>query len=331
MNNKSRLEAVLEGIHQDAIENLDFELDFNELRMCNEGKLYSVNKEGKEGSFLTDFATTQLFTKTDMPVRYMKRLLKESPNMVAEQFNYWAKKQEVDKKILIRGQRSEESGFVVRGVLSDKYTILDNKDVIESLIEVSDNVPDFKIESVYNNDKKLHMRLSFPDLYEDFGTSAEGLQDIIRVGLDIQNSEVGYSSLVIAPITYRLVCENGLKLWKQEEGAFRQRHVHIEREELLIMMQSSMGVAVEKGKELIEGMRESRKIIVDNPYEYIDRLVKKHKLPNKLNEKIRATFDIEPEHNMFGIVNGITRAARDLENHDSRIKLESLASTLMVV
>jgi hypothetical protein len=325
-----QLENILQEINNDSVKNRDFEMNFSKLRMSNDGKLFSIDKQDKEGSILSDFATTQLLTKSEMPVRYMKKLFEVSPQLVAEQFNLWSSRQEEDKKVLIRGQHGKD-GFFVRGVLSDKYTILDNKDVLDTLIGVSDTVPDFQVESVFNNDKKLHVRLSFPDLFEDFGTSVEGKNDIIRVGLDIQNSEVGYSSLMIAPITYRLVCTNGLKMWKQEEGAFKQRHVHMGSNELKDLLKVTMSTSIEKGKELIEGMRASRQISIDNPYKYIDGIVLEYSLSNKMGERIKEAYDVEPEKNLYSILNAFTRTGRDIGNHDSRMKLETIASSLMLV
>jgi hypothetical protein len=46
-------------------------------------------------------------------------------------------------------------------------------------------------------------------------------------GVDITNSEVGYSSLKVVPVIYRLVCSNGLRAWSNIPGNnnFRQSHL----------------------------------------------------------------------------------------------------------
>lgn len=341
MNNKDQFVALLDRINEEKQTLKDFEVPFGDLRMTNEGRLVSLDKFGRShGSELTDFALTQLFTKSEMPVRYMKKMLNERPEMVAEHFNYWmqkeADKEEKHKKVLLRGFYDLSEGQVkpelkVRGVLSDRYTILDNDQVLEGLVEVANGLPDFKVESLFNNDKKLHIRLSFNDMFEDFGISPEGKNDIVKVGLDIQNSEIGYSSLIIAPITYRLVCTNGLKLWKAEEGSLRKRHVHVSTYELKEMMQDSMKVAVAKGEELLEGMRASRKIVLANPHEFIEQKAKEINLSGKQLEVVKANFEIEPERNLFGVVNAFTRTARDQKNHDVRMNIEQFASTLLAI
>lgn len=337
MNNKNQFISVLDRVNEEKVMNKDFEMKFGNLRMTDNGKILSVDKLGRsEGSELTDFAMAQLFTKAEMPVRYMKRLLEVNPVLVAEQFNYWmereASKEEKQKSVLLRGfyDENEFNTLKVRGVLSDKYTILDNDEVLEGLVEVSNKLPDFNIESIFNNDKKLHLRLSFNDKFADFGTSPEGKRDIIKVGLDIQNSEIGYSSLIIAPITYRLVCTNGLKMWKAEEGALKQRHVHLEPNQLKELMQDSMKVAVAKGEELLEGMKQSRKIILPNAYEFIDEKAKEINMSKKQIDIVKGNFDIEPEKNLFGIVNAFTRTARDVKNHDVRMTIEQFASKIMM-
>lgn len=337
MNNKSQFIQVLDRVQEGKKYNQDFELEFGKLRMTETGKLLSADRANVAvGSELTDFALTQLFTKSEMPVRYMKRMLKENPALVAEHFNYWMEKEATkeDKKrnVLLRGfyDRENAKSFKVRGVLSDKYTVLDNDEVLEGLVEVANDLPDFNIESLYDNDKKLHIRLSFNDKFANFGISPEGKNDIIKVGLDIQNSEIGYSSLIISPITYRLVCTNGLKMWRAEEGSLKQRHVHMTTFELKELMQGSMKVAIEKGEELLEGMKESRKVILTNPYDFIEEKSKIANLSKKQIEVVKANFDIEPEKNLFGIVNAFTRTARDTGSHDVRMNIESFASSLML-
>lgn len=332
-NNKNQFVALLDRVVEEDKAKRDFEVPFGSLRMNNEGRILSVEKLGvSAGSELTDFAMTQLFNRSEMPVRYMKRLLNERPQLVAEQFNHWmekeASKEESQKKVLLRSVK-EESGYVVRGVLSDKYTILDNNEVLDSLVGLADGLPDFKVESMFNNDKKMHVRLSFNDLTHNFGVSPEGKNDIVKVGLDIQNSEIGYSSLVVAPITYRLVCTNGLMAWKAEEGAIRQRHVHMSSAELREMMEKSMQVSIENGKILLDGMKESTRMKIINPYEYIEEKSKEANLSNKQIEVVKANFDIEPMKSLYGVVNAFTRTARDQKNHEARLSIEKLAGSLL--
>lgn len=343
MNNKTQFITLLDQVNEKKKTLKDFEVPLTSLKMNNEGFLISKSENDLiEGSRLTDYAQTQLFTKFNMPSRYMKRMLELEPSKVADHFNFWIEQISEDEKIenkniLLRGFEdsnvfTQSNEIKIRGVLSDRYTILDNDEVLEDLVKVVDGIPDFTIESLFINDKKLHIRLSFNDIFEYFGKNAEGKDDIVKCGLDIQNSEVGYSSLVISPITYRLVCTNGLKVWKAEKG-LSKRHVHINRHELIGMMRNAMRLGVEKSKELLEGMKESRKMIIEKPYEFIDNTTntKEFYFTKNQIQTIKSNFDIEPEHNIYGIVNALTRTARDSKNHDTRINLERFASKLMLV
>lgn len=330
MNNKEKFGTILEDVQRDAASYKDVIVPFSDLRMNERGNLLTLSGDEYQNAELSDFALTQLFTKTEMPVRYMKKLLKTSPGLVADQFNYWSSQQGREKTLLLRGILEDDQDVYIRGVLSDKYSIMDNKDILENLIEIADEVPDFDVVSVYNTDKKLHIRLAFPGMSMKFGTDKYGKNDVIRVGLDIQNSEIGYASLMIAPITYRLVCTNGLRMWKVEEGAFKQRHVHVSRVDFIDTMRKTMLVSVDKGKEILERMGESRKVKVARPNQYIDRMVVKYNLSGKVGERVKEAYAVEPEKSVYGIVNGFTRAAQEEKNHDARIHLETIASDIMV-
>lgn len=329
--NMKNLEKVLEGIRLDAEKKLDFEVPFNQLRMRDDGAIYSLSKGERKAAHLSEFATTQLFTKADMPARYMKRLMNENSFMVAEQFNLWAQKQKDDKNLLIRGKFDENKNLNIRGVLSERYAIMDNEHVLEHLTNIVKDVPDFEVISGYTNDRIMHVRLAFPDMYKDFGISPEGKNDIVRVGVDIVNSEIGYSSLEVTPMTYRLVCTNGMRAWRTEVGGLKQRHVHISPDEFAANLRGSFEKSLELGKELLEGMGELKKIKVFNVRDEIDKIVLKYNLRKSMGNKMFEAFQVEPERNMFGVLNSLTRVARDITSREERLILETVAGDLLNV
>lgn len=334
MSNKDALLEVMDYavVKKDMRE--DITLPFSLLRLKPTGEVYCADKKANIPSgFLTDYAFTQLFTRAKLPVRYMKKLMLENPKMVSDQFNFWIRKEQEkdakDAKAFLRGVHDIDGNFRIRGVLSDKYTVLDNEEILDAMIKVSDNIPDFQVMKLITNENLFFMRIVFNDLKEDFGKSPEGKDDIVKVGLDIMNSEVGYASLVVSPITYRLVCTNGLKMWKEEAGAFKKRHAHMEPEELRDMMKSAINLGIQGGMDLIEGMRQAKRVRFDNPYDFIAKQGKKFNMSYRAVKTVKANFDIEPEKNLFGIVNAFTRFARDLESDESRLKLEQFSGSLL--
>lgn len=337
MTNKNQFVALLDRVSEEEKVKHDFQVYLKDLRMTNECNLVSVQKmDVSAGSELSDFALTQLFNHVEMPVKYMKKLKLERPELVAEQFNYLVSsnstlKNDKEKKILLRSIQTPETTFMVRGVLSDRYTILDNAQILDSLVNVVNNLPDFKVESLLLNDKKMHIRLSFNDIFHNFGQSPEGKDDIVKVGLDIQNSEIGYSSLVVSPITYRLVCTNGLMAWKVEEGAIRRRHVNMPTAELQGMMEESMRLGIDNGRKLLDGMVQSTKFTLDNPFSFIEEQGKSVNMSKKQIDVVKSNFEIEPMNSLYGVVNAFTRTARDQKNHDSRLILEKLAGNMLAL
>ena len=337
MNNKNQFVALLDRVTEEEKAKHDFQVLVKDLRMKDNCNLVSVQKmDSSNGSELSDFALTQLFNHMEMPVKYMKKLKVERPELVAEQFNYLVSrnstlKNDKEKKFLLRSIQTGDSDFTVRGVLSDRYTILDNTQVLDSLVNVVNNLPDFKVESLVLNDKKMHIRLSFNDIYHNFGKSPEGKDDIVKVGLDIQNSEIGYSSLIVSPITYRLVCTNGLMAWKVEEGSIRRRHIHMTSTELQNMMEESMKQGINNAKKLLDGMIQSTKVTLDNPFSFIEEQGKSIQMSKKQIEVVKSNYEIEPMKSMYGVVNAFTRTARDQKNHDVRLNIEKLAGNMLTL
>lgn len=113
------------------------------------------------------------------------------------------------------------AGGEVRAIVSDRYAALDDEFVLDVIHEVLDKAGYLADARVRASAVGAHtlLRITLPG--EGVAVRAG---DVIEWGLDIGNSEVGLRSVQITPITYRLVCTNGMRAWKSE-SAIRMRHV----------------------------------------------------------------------------------------------------------
>ncbi len=322
MDNLKQFEKLMKRVEKEDRGKEDKLVPFKNVRMFSDGFLF------KKGSVvpmtLTDHAMTQVFTKLGIPVRYGKKLFEERPDLVAEQFNHWTNKEDGD--VLLR-MKKDNGNVLVRAVLSDRYSILDNKDVMTALYEVIKQIPEAEIVNPVINDRITNIRMVFPELTSEMGKTVTKEKDTIRVGVDIDNSEIGVSSLRVVPVTYRLVCSNGMRIWVKDGDLFEQRHIHLTSDELYLRMAGAISSAIKLGDTTVKNMRKARGIEVPNPLETIREIAKQEEYSAKLTDTLLDNFMIEPENNVYGLTNAFTRTARDIENTERRLQLEELAGS----
>ncbi len=319
-------EKLREFFENDEATKRDMVVPLNELTMEQTGKLRRHARGGVEGLALSDYAMGQAFSRLGIPVAYGRKLMKERPDLVATQFNHWTSKE--TRQVLVRMRIHENGQGVIRGFLSDRYSILDNKDVFDGLSRIIETTPEAELTSTHIDDRRAHIRLSFPELSADFGLNPEGKPDILRVGVDIVNSEVGASSLRITPVVYRLVCTNGLKGWAPTGERFVQRHMHLTTNELYGRMSTAVVDAIRGGDTMIETLQGARKTKVEEPLDIIKELAAKQTYSQTVTDTAQRNFLIEPEPSLYGIMNAFTRTARDLPN-ERRLEMEEFAGSLL--
>jgi len=337
---KDSFDEILEDVEEYSKSTIDETYPIERLGMSDEGRLYvdmrnitddtkpeDVEDYLREELQLTSYSLSQLFSRLGMPVRYEKKLLDEQPHLVARQFNFWRDKL-AGRKALFRFQNRDHNDYYVRGVLSDRYTKLDNLDILKIFETVAKRLKlrdKMKVRGYLLNDKKFHARIVFEDYSADLG---EGEEDILQVGVDIENSEVGYNSFKMTPLVYRQVCSNGLRMWVSGGEPFTQRHIHVDEDDLKEDLTRKLVAILDKSGELLDKLESARMKKIDNPYEVIREIAEREKLSKKLTDKTIEHFDEEPNNSVYGVVNSFTRMARDL-NDDRRVEVEELAGRVL--
>lgn len=93
-----------------------------------------------------------------------------------------------------------------RALLSDRYRMLDNADIAAYLLPILAEMPDIDWEKSSMNitDTNLYIRVVSHSVAGEIKVG-----DVIYMGVQIQNSEVGKGALSVTPISYRQWCANG--------------------------------------------------------------------------------------------------------------------------
>ncbi len=105
--------------------------------------------------------------------------------------------------------------------MSERYAALDDELVLNMIADCLDR-------SGYGDDAMVRAISTGPHTVLRVTLPGEGravkVGDVIEHGIDIANSELGLRSVQVTPVTYRLVCSNGMRSWKSE-ATMRMRHV----------------------------------------------------------------------------------------------------------
>lgn len=329
----TNLTTIMAQIEQDDKFKKDVTIENRRIAMQDDGRLRLSDRQ-HDGVLLnmSDYAMSQTFSKLGIPVAYGRILMDRRPDLLAPHFNYWIN--EEHKDYLLRMKLDDSTGTgLLRAFLSDRYTILDNRDAMGSFGAIVEQMEGVNIESFNLLDHRMHMRVTFDDLAVDLGKSQiEGKNDILKVGIDLGNSEVGASSLYVQSMVLRLICTNGMVGWRSGDDAFVQRHIHLTSRELFTRMNDAMGNIINAGDALLEAMANSKQFHVPNPMDVIKTLAKDAKYSKKVQEKLIEDFMVEPENTRYGVVNAFTRTARDMGrqgNLDMQIDMEKFAGELI--
>ena len=101
----------------------------------------------------TGYAHGQMASKLSIPKNYYDRMLNNSPQLLAENVNHWLNKS--DDTSLIRCLRGQ-----LRAVLSDRYRIVDNNDILAMVLpELAEMGDGIKIASCQVTDSRMYLKV----------------------------------------------------------------------------------------------------------------------------------------------------------------------------
>ncbi len=298
---------------------------------------------------LNDWATEQLgSTRLEIPVRYVRQLVKGKGKVEAQPrvFGNLANdllrvKSAQDRRFLIRG-----SGDKVRAVLSNRYRIFDNHQILAPLINALSGRIDadhLEVDTFGISDTKFHLGLVFKDHRYTGNPSyggeqgkhvrVEGLKpgDDFYGGIWFSNSEVGDGGTVIAPRLFRVTCSNGLV---SEERVWDKRHQGSQWStdfQAVIETELREGIlaAIEATPQFIEAWIQKTSQVDEDPRTRLKAIGKVANLTQLQTQQLLFSLDQEFEATRGGVVNAITRAAQHQNLIEDRHQLESLGGYVL--
>lgn len=303
-----------------------------------------IDMPGEEGSAafgVTRHAHGQIADHLGVPFKFYERLRGGHADLFAHLANgLFAQAPSKRLVRLLDGQ--------VRAVLSDRYRVRDNLDLLEQAIlpELSLFPGPTSFLRCELTETNLFIKIGLPG-FEKPVTPKVG--DVIEGGVLVKNSEVGAGALLVCPYTTRLSCRNGMV--HMDLG---QRRIHVGRratgsgEEEAWDLYSDETLRLDDAAffakcrdtlravltetvfdRIVDQMRELAQIRPTSaPDKTIEVLADRHGLNEGERGSMLAALIEDGDLSAWGLVNSITQTARDLDDIERQVELESLAGRL---
>lgn len=242
VNQDMNLLQLVEKLRKEQALKLDTVVPAKALKMVHEfGSpilTYESPKLGELGLAVTDNFHRQAAEKLQIPMKYYRRMMAETPELLTQNINTWLKRS--DRAHMVRAfvPQHGKGGGSARALLSDRFdTSMDNINVLTGVLDALKNLrdagemPDIKFEQCQLTDTRLVVKISSPEIVanaeqllrnyrrpdgkEIHGEDAYGMIS----GISISNSEIGRASFLISPMAMVSACAN--KMIYREKGLKR--------------------------------------------------------------------------------------------------------------
>lgn len=329
----------------------DYIVDTRSMHLNGGNELAFDTREGHDAGPLTDYAHNQISQRLNIPRKYYDRMREERPALLDTNVNTWFHTAPEQRMVrMLEGN--------VRAFLSNRYRRLDNYDLMEQAV-----LPEFArfgdrlvFHVAALTDTRLYIRAILPELAQPVDIvpgnhtflGGEGGSDVVQAGVQIRNSEVGAGKLDISPFIWRLRCLNGLVV--ADRGVSKYHVGRAEDEETFAIYADDTRAADDRAyflkardavraaldevqfDSIVDQLRElatGEQIV--NPVKATETLAKTNGLMEHEQESILGYLTAGGDLSQWGLVNAVTRAAKDSEGFDRQAELETLGGELVAL
>ncbi len=273
----------------------------------------------------------QVGTHVKIPADYYERMRSESPTLLAWNVNHWFEAKPEQRMV-----RTLDG--TARAFLSKQYRPFDNADLFQHLAPYLHDAG-CVVQSAQITDTRLYIQAVYPKVQGEVKVG-----DVVQSGVLIKNSEVGMGSVVIEPLTYRLVCKNGMVI---HDSGLRRNHVGAKNfgvgdehaaeiftdetrkvSDTAFWMQCrdvvKATLSQQRFDKVMERMQRAAGIVIKEPDYAIEVAVQHFRLSEAEASAVLAHYAGGGENSVWGLANAITRTAQDSENYDRAIELETM-------
>jgi hypothetical protein len=297
-----------------------------------------------------DCCHTQMGSRLDIPKKYYDKMLGNTMAHHILDYNVtsWFNIKNENNFLLRTFIDKEQKTGIARAILSDRYNILDNYDVMLATLDaIRESGINVQIESGDITDTKFYMRFICPDIEMDapdilknykVPDGSKGGNGIIS-GFVISNSETGNGKFSISPRAVVLACRNGM-IFKND--AFQKTHLGSKMEEYttidwseetrqknyeLVCSQVKDAIKYYASEEYlgakIHELVEKGNKELNHPIETIKNVSKHLSISEEKESSILNYFIKSGDTNAFGVTQALTYFAQHNASPEERYEIET--------
>lgn len=311
----------------------DYWASSSDLRMTDD-EFFGV---GGEAYRINDYAQKQIATKLKIPIKYYEKM-KEVPNLRSINVNQWLYK-DPSKVRFIRTLDGN-----MRAFLSDRFKPYDNYDLMEKafLPAIQEYKSDLEVKTMNLSDTRMYLQIVFPSISAEIKKG-----DLVMAGIVMRNSEVGAGAVDIEEFLWRLSCLNGVI----RQSLIRKYHsgrkitsgdtdsAHIYQRDTIeadikafslrtrdIISHALKGAYFESS---IEKMRNALDDKVEKIQNFTGGIEGKFGLTTDQSNAVLDNMISEENLNRYGLLNGLTALAHEIEDTDKQYEIEKMGSKVI--
>lgn len=348
---KSPLESIVEQLEFQKTVKKDYVVPSGNIRYDGMSGFLAIDNKDYQ---LTDHSHFQIASKLEIPTSYYKRMLADNPDLLANNINSWLSRKEKTKYLLRTFNFGQEGvNNICRAMLSDRYSIMDNWDVLIAALEaIKKTGIQVEIQKAEITEKRMYLHIVSPEIHVDATELLDGyldnrqtavLNNGIISGMVITNSEVGLSRFEVSARAQILKCKNGLH---DRNAAFSKTHLGAKMDEgyvqwsentknknyELIVSQVGDAVKTYMSKEylgnLTTRLTKHKFDKIDNPKEVIEVVSAEIGISQEHQNSILKYFYRDADESSFGLLNAFTRESQKMPA-DLQYETESTVMELL--
>jgi hypothetical protein len=302
--------------------------------------------------------------KLQIPLAYVRRLRNERPDLwdanvngllrgkatVKDGQQQWLFPAD-DRSFLFRAFRGDDGIGVGRALLSDRYAVMDNLDVLVAAIDgVRQAGVDVEIDGCDLTDRRMYVRIKAPEVQALAPALLKGYKSpfsgesgtdcpVVFAGLVISNSEVGSGAFSIVPRMIVKVCSNGMTIQrdavrnvhlgsKLDHGVIRWQQDTEQTNLKLVTQKTRDSVATFLDVEYMQKVLADMEELSDKEIKVVDdvKLVtKKLAFDQEQSDLVFAMFVKGGTITAGGVMHAVTAAASQTKDADKAAEMEASA------
>ncbi len=311
-----------------------------QIEMSEDGK--RIGLEGVGAFDVNNHFEGQLADRLGIPRKYYD-YIEGVPGLKANNVNTLLKYK--NEKRMVRTQEGTARAF-----LSDRYKPIDHLFVIEPFMQALADYKkksggEFNVRATSLTPSRLYVQISFPNITGEIVSVGRG-REIVNAGIALTNSEIGMGAFDVRSFLWWQWCKNGATAEsfirkyhtgrragddEEDYSVYSDKTISLEMKAFQSRLSDIFNHALtdDAFQDVIRKIQATTDDKAEKPTTLIKNVTKRYQLSEENGEKILANMVNEGNLNRYGLLNGITRLAQEVEDADTSYNLERLGSDII--